>query len=223
MEPDFRTLAASVDGYVMTSLERQYALWNAIQYLDQKAVEGAIVECGVWRGGSMMLAARTLLSGESTGRELWLYDTFEGMTEPGEWDVSANGRRMTDIWERSDRPSDELFSRASISEVRENIVGTGYPMEKVTFVQGPVEETIPGQTPDSIALLRLDTDWYESTRHELLHLWPLLAPGGVLLIDDYGAFLGARKAVDEFFADREDAPLLHRIDSSGRIAVKAGP
>src|SRR5690606_24776929 len=101
-----------------------------------------------------------------------------------------------------------------------NMVSTGYPMERCHFVEGKVEDTIPATVPDRISLLRLDTDWYESTRHELEHLWPLLQPGGVLIIDDYGHFEGARKAVDEYFLDRSDAPLLNRIDYTGRIAIK---
>ncbi len=100
------------------------------------------------------------------------------------------------------------------------MASTGYPEERLHFVKGKVEETIPGDLPGKIALLRLDTDWYESTRHELEHLWPLLVPGGVLIIDDYGHWAGARRAVDEFFADRVDAPLLNRVDYTARVGVK---
>ena len=91
--------------------------------------------------------------------------------------------------------------------------GTGYPPERIHFVRGPVEETLPAGAPDEIALLRLDTDWYESTRHELEHLYPRLAAGGVLLVDDYGHWEGARKAVDEYFADHGDRPAAgpHRL------------
>ena len=79
------------------------------------------------------------------------------------------------------------------------MASTGYPPDRVRYVKGPVERTIPDRLPGGpIALLRLDTDWYESTRHELLHLFPLLSPGGVLIIDDYGHWSGARKAVDEY-------------------------
>ena len=98
---------------------------------------------------------------------------------------------------------------------------TGYPEEKIHFVQGRVEETIPASAPDSISLLRLDTDWYESTKHELVHLFPRLSPSGVIIIDDYGHWKGCRKAVDEYF-DTGDHPqlLLNRVDYSCRIAVK---
>jgi O-methyltransferase len=88
---------------------------------------------------------------------------------------------------------------------------------------GKVEDTFPKDTPDKIAILRLDTDWYESTRHELIHLYPKLSIGGVLIIDDYGHWEGARKAVDEYINDNTLRILLNRIDYTGRIAVKMDP
>jgi O-methyltransferase len=86
------------------------------------------------------------------------------------------------------------------------------------FVKGPVEETIPRTTPERIALLRPDTDWYESTKHELVHLYPRLVPGGVLMIDDYGHCSGARKATDEYFSG--SLLFLNRSDYTGRLAIK---
>jgi len=87
------------------------------------------------------------------------------------------------------------------------------------FIKGRVEETIPNAAPEQIALLRLDTDWYESTRHELIHLFPRLTHGGVLIIDDYGYWQGARKAVDEYIEENKLSILLARIDSTARMAV----
>jgi hypothetical protein len=97
---------------------------------------------------------------------------------------------------------------------------TGYPQNRVRFIKGRVEETVPGEAPEQIALLRLDTDWYESTQHELEYLFPRLAPGGVLILDDYGHWAGARKAVDDYIALHKLPLLLCRIDMSGRIAIK---
>jgi O-methyltransferase len=85
-------------------------------------------------------------------------------------------------------------------------------------VKGKVEDTIPANIPERIALLRLDTDFYRSTRHELEHLYPRLERGGVLIIDDYGAYVGARQATDEYFASRPF--LLNRIDEHVRCGVK---
>ena len=97
---------------------------------------------------------------------------------------------------------------------------SGYPPERVHYVQGKVEETLLGKRPRSIACLRLDTDWYESTRDELEHLFPLLVPGGVLILDDYGFWAGQKKAVDEYFAAHGITLLLQRIDANARLAIK---
>ena len=78
----------------------------------------------------------------------------------------------------------------------------------------------PAASPPSIALLRLDTDWYESTYHELVHLYPRLSVGGILIIDDYGYWQGARRAVDRYFAEQGTRVFLSRIDETGRLAVK---
>ena len=169
-----------------------------------------------------MPAALTLTSLGADSRNVWLFDTFAGMSRPGEFDLDPRGRRMIDRWEkRQGRIHNPVFAFGSLDEVRANMASTGYPSARIRFVPGEVEQTIPDQAPDEIALLRLDTDWYESTRHELEHLWPRLNPGGVLLIDDYGHWVGARKALDEHFEGRDDAPLLNRIDYSGRAAIKS--
>lgn len=99
---------------------------------------------------------------------------------------------------------------------------TGYPPERIHLVPGRVEDTVPAQAPERIALLRLDTDWYASTKHELDHLYPRLSDGGVLIVDDYGHFEGARRAVDDYLAEQAEPLLLNRIDYTGRIAVKPG-
>jgi hypothetical protein len=99
---------------------------------------------------------------------------------------------------------------------------TGYPMDQVNFVVGKVEQTLNlrSNIPDAIALLRLDTDWYESTKVELETLYDKLSPGGILLIDDYGYWDGTRRAVDEFFNSLPRKMLFNRIDNGGRLGVK---
>jgi O-methyltransferase len=222
MEQDFKRLYETCRAETMTSVERMYALWSAVVHIHRIGLSGAIVECGVWRGGSMMLAARTLLELGDSKRPLWLYDTYQGMTEPGARDVQTMSGEMAQTILSSQPKDDEnpFWALAQRDVVEHNIRSTGYPRDLTHFVEGPVEETLPGQAPGDIALLRLDTDWYESTRHELIHLWPRLKPGGILIVDDYGYWQGARTAVDEFFAALPDAPLLARIDYTGRIAVK---
>jgi O-methyltransferase len=219
--PEFVSAYAGALPYTMTSPERMYAMWEATLHISSTGVQGALVECGVWRGGSSMIAAKALQHAGDTTRQLWLYDTFEGMPEPSETDVDFMGHAASSqLADRTDSRHEQVLARTSLEEVRANLLGVGHPETQLRFVKGLVEETIPADAPAEIALLRLDTDWESSTRHELEHLWPRLALGGVLIVDDYGHWAGARAAVDAFFDSRPDRPLLNRIDYTGRIAVR---
>lgn len=213
-----REIFRRVAPFTMTSPERIAALCDAVHYVTKAGIPGAYVECGVWRGGSSMAAALSLMTDGDSDRDLFLFDTFEGMSAPTEHDVRAEDRTSAAKLLDSSTKAEKIWCRASIEDVTANMASTGYPSDKIHLCKGMVEETLPGQAPDKIALLRLDTDWYESTKHELEHLYPRLAVGGVLIIDDYGYWAGARKAVDEYFADHP--VLLNRIDRTGRIAIK---
>ena len=213
-------LCRRIAPYTMTTPPRIYALVRAVEYIVSRPIRGAIVECGVWRGGSMMGVALTLLRLGVTDRDLYLFDTFAGMTEPGEQDVKHTGERAVDMLAESSRDSHD-WAVASLDQVREAVSTIGYPEESIHFVQGPVEETLPERAPREIALLRLDTDWYSSTKHSLVHLYPRLARGGVLIVDDYAYWQGARQAVDEYVQENNVEVLLNRIDYTARIAVKA--
>jgi O-methyltransferase len=215
-EADCR-IVQRVAPFTMTSIERRAALIGAVDHVVQRGVEGAIVECGVWRGGSMMTAALALMDRGQTQRALWLYDTFEGMSEPTAADRSHDGLSAQKQLDTTAR-GQGVWCEASLEDVQANLRSTGYPWERIHFQRGKVEDTIPAALPGAIAVLRLDTDWYESTRHELQHLYPLLQPGGVLIIDDYGHWQGARQAVDEYFAGQ--SIYLHRVDYTGRLMVK---
>lgn len=220
LAPTTRAIIQRVRPYTMTSPQRLAALVDAIDYIERRGIAGDVVECGVWKGGSTMAAALALAERGTTTRELFLYDTFEGMSEPTEHDREAHSGTSADSMLAAADKDELVWCYAGIDDVKANVAQTGYPAERLHFVQGKVEESIPGTMPGTIALLRLDTDWYESTRHELEHLFPLLAPGGVLIIDDYGHWEGARKAVDEYFAVPGRAILLSRIDYTGRMAIK---
>ena len=220
--PDFDRLHLDiyekVKGNTMTSPERIFALIEAVRYCDKNRITGAFVECGVWKGGSMMAVAETLMRAGDESRDLYLYDTFEGMSEPGENDETWYGESAGNLLKRDeDRRQNPFWAYSALETVQEGMSRTRYPEEKVHFVQGKVEDTIPGVKPGEIALLRLDTDWYES---ELEYLYPLLKKGGVLILDDYGHWQGARKAVDEYFEQHRQPMLLNRIDETGRIAIK---
>jgi hypothetical protein len=204
----------------MTSIERMYALYKATEYIVSNQVPGEVVECGVWKGGSSMMCALTLLRGGDVGRKIFLYDTYAGMPEPGDLDVRHDGVPAQAKWKKSHRDDYNVWAYSPLEEVRQNMLSTGYPEDRVVFVPGRVEETIPGVAPDNVSLLRLDTDWYESTHHELVHLYPRLSVGGVLLLDDYGHWRGARQAADEYFNEAGHFPLLNRIDYTGRIAIR---
>lgn len=204
LEPEFEPIYERCAPFTMTSKERMYAVWQAARYIDRAGIPGVYVECGTWRGGSSMVAALT-----SPGRDFWLYDTFEGMPKPVAQDGADAAARF------QEEGAGWLAARRD--DVEHNLLSTGLRAEHLHLVQGKVEDTIPNSMPNQVALLRLDTDWYESTIHELEHLWPRLQPGGVLIVDDYGHWEGARKAVDEYF---KGTLLLSRIDYTGRMAVK---
>ena len=222
IEPDFLALYERCKPFTMTSLERLYSLHKCAEYIAAAGIAGDLAECGVWRGGSCMLMALGLIRAGDTGRHIYMYDTFEGHPRPDpDKDVDLWGNRGIDEWRRQEEAGTlGEWGVASLAEVRGNLLSTGYPAERLIFVQGMVETTVPGNTPANLALLRLDTDWYESTRVALQHLYPKLAEGGVLIIDDYGHYRGQRQAVDEYFAEIGEKPLLHRIDYSCRVMVK---
>lgn len=112
------------------------------------------------------------------------------------------------------------WAYASLEDVQANMKSTGYPMNKVHFIKGLVENTIPKFDITQLSLLRLDTDWYESTAVEMRHLYSRLVSAGVLILDDYGHFNGAKKAVDDYFAEQRIHVLLNRIDYAGRLIIK---
>ncbi|MDB4777963.1 TylF/MycF family methyltransferase [bacterium] len=210
-----------VHPYTMTSPERILAVCNAVEYVVRSGVEGSFVECGVWRGGSTAAAALTLKQLGESDRELWLYDTFEGMSEPSKQDVDCWGYDAEQLLTEQDPDDAEsVWCVSALQEVKDVILETGYPQERTRFIVGKVEETLPTQRPEKIALLRLDTDWYESTRCEMEELFPRLQPGGVLIIDDYGHWKGCRKAVDEYIANNSINIFLNRIDYTGRLGIK---
>ncbi len=217
---ELETLRA-VAPYTMTPQERIIGLVRAVEFLVQNRIEGAIAECGVYRGGSMMAVARTLVRLGDTSRQLYLYDTFEGMVRPDARDVDFVGRpALEDFLQHKISDDRSSWAGASLDQVRSAMSSTGYPSERISYVEGRVEETLPGTMPDRIALLRLDTDWYASTRHELEHLFPRLMSGGILIIDDYGHYQGCQQAVDEYLAGLDQPMLLTRMDYSARLGVK---
>lgn len=172
----------------------------------------------------MMLIAKKLLDMGVTHKNLYLYDTFEGMSEPSSLDVSFDNKKADILLNEkiiNKKDGNNIWCYSTIEEVKDNILSTGYDSKKVHLVKGKVEDTLPQYLPkNQISLLRLDTDWYESTKHELKWLYPMLVNSGVLIIDDYGQWLGQKKAVDEYVLENRLKLFLNRIDFSSRISIK---
>jgi O-methyltransferase len=216
-----KTIIRKVEPFTMTSPERIFGLIEAVRYISINKIEGDIVECGVWKGGSMLAIADTLSSFNDHNRMLYLYDTFEGMSEPSEEDVSFNDQKAKQLLNSAkDKESNLVWAYSTLDSVKKTMSLSNYPSNKIQYIKGKVEETIPAVIPEKIALLRLDTDWYESTKHELINLFPKLNSKGVIIIDDYGFWKGARKAVDEYITENNIQLLLNRLDDTGRIALK---
>jgi O-methyltransferase len=219
IDEEARRIIGPVKPRTMTGTAKLFGLIEALRYIDRVGVPGEIVECGVWRGGGMQAAALTLLECHDTERELHLFDTFEGMPPPSDVDVRfKDGQTAEELMRTSDKDS-AIWAIAGLDDVKQGMAETGYPSEKIFYHQGRVEETIPDQAPDRIALLRLDTDWYESTRHELHYLYDRLSPGGILIIDDYRYWEGSYRATHEWL-DEMGVPLFLVPIGQAGVAVK---
>jgi O-methyltransferase len=208
--------------YTMVSWERIFATITAAKHAVEAEIPGDFVECGVWRGGNA-LAAKLIFEGLGSDKKVWLFDTFAGMTEPTDLDRMAfTGESAQDGYEAHLAADHNEWCFASLKDVRRNFEQAWVDLDGVRFVKGDVAETLRGELPEAISVLRLDTDWYESTLIEMETLYPLLSIGGSLLIDDFGCWEGARKAVDEYLArlPRHARPLLHYTDYTGRMGVK---
>jgi O-methyltransferase len=209
---------------VVASTEAMVALLRAVEHVVHHRIPGALVECGVYTGGNIELMIRALRHLDVADRHIYAYDTFAGMPRPEAIDDRGQGDTLKTTWEahRTDEDGDagSKWMRASLQSVRRRISRLRYPDDQLHFVQGLVEQTIPAVIPDRIAILRLDTDFYSSTKHELEHLYPRLSAGGVLIIDDYGAMPGCRIATDEYATDHATGWFLHRVDAHVRLTIK---
>jgi O-methyltransferase len=206
----------TVKPITMTSFARLSALAIAVKYINQKNIEGDIVECGVWAGGSIAAAIKIDQQFNSK-RKFWLYDTFDGMTPPSVMDSQDAHKGFA---ETKIEGGNSTWCSISENVVRQNLENLKIPLSDCVFIAGDVMKTLKYSKPQSIALLRLDTDWYESTKIELEELFPLLKDGGILIIDDYGYWEGARAAVDEYFSRNSLKYLVVPIDHTGRICLK---
>jgi O-methyltransferase len=189
---------------------------EAIQYILENNIEGAVVECGVNQGRFEIIWIHELQK-TNTVRDIYLYDTFEGLVEPGEHDYTCennihfdmNKDLVKDVWKNhiiNDKTN--AWCYCPLDQVKANLNSTGYPQDKLHYVVGDVMETLSDASniPEKIAILRLDTDWYESSRYELEQMYDNVVTGGVIIFDDYYLWHGQRKATDEFFESRNITP-----------------
>jgi len=222
IDDNARKLYVEVQPYTMSTIERVFALREALKYIVNNNIPGSMVKCGVWKGGNMAAIAKTLLRQNKVDRDLYLFDTFAGMTPPMQVDIDYLGRDAATLLDSSldTKATAHIWAIAPLDEVKQVMQDTGYDPQKIHFVQGRVEDTLPVQAPSQISLLRLDTDWYASTYHEMTNLWPRLSVGGILIIDDYKCWQGARRAIDQYIAENNLRVFLHPIDYTVRICVK---
>lgn len=207
--------------YSTCSIEPMYALYQAVAYIVKNNIEGDFVECGVYKGGSAMMMAYALQHFKCTQkRRIFLYDTFEGMSAPTEADADFKGQKAETLLRKGPKETHKIWCYSPLEEVQKNMSLTNYDPASLVYVKGKVEDTIPATLPQKISLLRLDTDWYASTKHELEHLYPLLVANGVIIIDDYGHWQGVRKATDDYFAKTNQNIFLNRIDYTVRVGIK---
>lgn len=210
-----RKLSITYDRGLITTID-------ACRYVAQGDIAGDFVECGVWRGGNAILAA-AMFKAYGVRKRIYLFDTFGGMTAPTDEDRNAaTGERAQSEYDAGVRETHNEMCYASLADVRENFEQAGLLSDDVVFVEGDVIETLARADllPSCIAILRLDTDWYASTKAELEALYPRVSDGGVLIVDDYGYWTGARKATDEYFAALGKRPFLQYVDFTARAGVK---
>jgi O-methyltransferase len=206
----------------MVSNERLWATLMACKHAIKEGIPGDFVECGVWRGGNALTAA-AIFRLYGVKKKVYLFDTFGGMTAPTDNDIEASsGKHAQNYFDKNQKQTHNEWCYASLEDVKENFREYDLLDENVIFVKGDVTLTLDDDKslPKEICALRLDTDWYESTKKELEVLYPRLSIGGALMIDDYGHWAGAKKAVDEYFEEKKNRPLLQYSDYTGRMGVK---
>ena len=204
---DFARDYRAVRPFSMAGPARLRALHDAVTDVIARQVQGDVVECGTARGGSAALMALALQRA-GAARTLWAFDTFAGIPPATEADPDfAIARLYTGDFRAEQAEVEALLGRLGVRE-------------RTRLVKGLFQDTVPVAPVGAIAVLHLDGDWYESVKVCLDHLYDRVSPGGVIQIDDYGHWEGARKAVDEFLARRGVRPRLRWIDYTGRQWIK---
>ncbi len=216
-----KKIVKKIQPYTMCKVANHWAIIQSLKHIKKNNIDGELVECGVYKGGNIILYKK-IIEQIGINKKIFAYDTFEGMIKPGEYDKDLKGVSALETFKKY-HSSKVPWCYSSIDEVKENIGKFNLNAEKdFIFIKGKVEETLKEKKnlPEKISLLRLDTDFYESTKIELEVLFPKLQPGGILIIDDYGHWKGSKKAVDEYFNLKKNFYWFHRIDYASRLLIK---
>jgi O-methyltransferase len=210
-----------VKPYTMLSYERLITLWQQVRYLDKACIPGGLVECGTWKGGACGMMALAHRRCGSPHRALHLFDSFQGLPEPNKEQDGEMAVRYAD--ERASGSLRSIGKCVGLLEENKHLLEdvARYPAELIHYHVGWFQETLRlvPQSVGAIALLRIDGDWYESTKMCLETLYSKVSSGGVVVIDDYGKWPGCRRAVDEFLAGQKRPVYLNHIDAAGRYVI----
>lgn len=202
----------------MLPMSRLFDAYDAVATINAENLAGDVVECGVWNGGCVGLMAISHQRHSGPQRKFHLFDSFEGLPQPSSHDTEVvDGFNAENHSVGSQDGLVAIGACAGISQpaVEKFLVDRlGLPREQFVFHVGWFEETVPSAATaiDKIALLRIDGDWYSSTKVCLDNLFDKVVPNGVIIIDDYGTFSGCRKAVDDFLEAAGIRPEIHHSD-----------
>ena len=212
----------TISKYSMTPKIRIFNLIQSLKHVKQKNIDGDFVECGVWKGGNIILFKKFLdMDFKNKNKTIYAYDTFEGMTEPTTDDYDLrNNENASQILKKDKNKKSNAWGVCTIENVKRNILNETENLNNIKFIKGKVEDTLNEEKnlPLKISILRLDTDWYLSTKKELEVMFNRVSPGGIIIIDDYGHWSGSKKAVDEFFKDKY--VWMHYVDYACRLIIK---
>jgi O-methyltransferase len=195
-----------VHAETMIGLRRLDNLQYAVETVIGEGVQGDLIETGVWRGGASILMRAVLAAHGDTTRTVWAADSFKGLPKP-------DPRRYPADMGTTFHLNRQLA--VSVEEVRRNFARYGLLDKQVRFLPGWFRDTLPTAPIERIAVLRLDGDLYESTIVALESLYPKMAPGGFVIVDDYNDLTACREATDAFRASEGITAPLVRIDWTG--------
>jgi O-methyltransferase len=216
----------------MLPLPRLSSLYQMVRYCEENLIPGDYVECGVWKGGAMGLVALANIKHGKARRKLHLFDSFEEICIPNSTVDGARAMKEVERYielgiTKKNMPLVGIYdSIGGAGTLRENMhlleEVVSYPKEFIKYHVGWFDQTIPLAKEDiqKIAILRLDGDWYESTKVCLDGLFEKVVVGGIVIIDDYGTYEGCKLAVDEFIANNKLKVYLSSVDSDCKYFLK---